>query len=443
MTFIVYSDASFATRPDLSSQGGYLLAMCHKDVADGKCEGHYNVLDWRSWKLPRVARSTLSAESQAASEAADSLMYTTLFWNLIYRSLLPLDNISTGHLENSPKLIVDAKALYDILVKEEIQAATGSDKRTTIEALVCRDKLACCNGKVMWVSSELQYADGLTKDSAAPLLGQRLRSHMTKLMSDETFQASKKKSVASRRKGESMYAIKRPERAMYAMFSTYFLNTVNAHVYQEGDHRPQSRNYETEEYDVFDFAMMILFTMLIGIFMWFGMRFKDYITTSRTRPTTRECGVQTTRTGLEEQRLVELRKEKIKLTDEVTHLRDEWALADQRFRDARQQSLALHRESQKLKQEQEDTIKQKLKVAKQQASFKPVFLAGLGGCWHASRDCVAKRTANLVYTREPCKACAHLFFENCTPTATMEGTHWAQGTHGDLSRMPASSVTDW
>ena len=167
MTFVVYSDASFATKQDLSSQGGYMLAMCHKDVADGKCEGHYNVLDWRSWKLPRVARSTLSAESQAASEAANSLMYTSLFWNMIFRALLPLDSVETGHLANSPKLIVDAKALYDILVKEEIQAATGADKRTTIEALVCRDKLACCNGKVMWVSSELQYADGLTKDAAA------------------------------------------------------------------------------------------------------------------------------------------------------------------------------------------------------------------------------------------------------------------------------------
>ena len=185
MTFIAYSDASFATRSDLSSQGGYMLAMCHRDVAEGICEGHYNVLDWRSWKLPRVSRSTLSAESQAASEAADSLMYTTLFWNLIYRPLMPLDNVQTGAMANSPKLIVDAKALYDILVKDEIQAATGADKRTTIEALVCRDKLACCNGKVRWVSSELQYADGLTKESAAPLLGQRLRSHMTKLTSDE------------------------------------------------------------------------------------------------------------------------------------------------------------------------------------------------------------------------------------------------------------------
>lgn len=87
---------------------------------------------------------------------------------------MPLDNVSTGHLTNSPKLIVDAKALYDVLVKDGIQAATGADKRTTIEALVCRDKLACCNGRVMWVSSELQYADGLTKDSAAALLGQRL-----------------------------------------------------------------------------------------------------------------------------------------------------------------------------------------------------------------------------------------------------------------------------
>lgn len=50
VTFIAYSDASFATRSDLSSQGGYLLAMCHKDIAKGKSEGHYNVIDWRSWK---------------------------------------------------------------------------------------------------------------------------------------------------------------------------------------------------------------------------------------------------------------------------------------------------------------------------------------------------------------------------------------------------------
>ena len=90
ITFIAFSDASFACRADLSSQGGYLVAMVDKSVANGD-QGHYNVLDWRSWELARVSRSTLSAESQAASEAADSLLFTTTFWNLIWRPWLPLD----------------------------------------------------------------------------------------------------------------------------------------------------------------------------------------------------------------------------------------------------------------------------------------------------------------------------------------------------------------
>lgn len=49
-----FSDATYASRDDLSSQGGYLLCMAHRDVIDGN-EGFYNVLDWRSWKLASVA----------------------------------------------------------------------------------------------------------------------------------------------------------------------------------------------------------------------------------------------------------------------------------------------------------------------------------------------------------------------------------------------------
>ena len=78
ITFIAFSDASFACRADLSSHGGYLVAMVDKSVANGD-QGNYNVLDWRSWKLARVSCSTLSAESRAASEAADSLLFTTTF----------------------------------------------------------------------------------------------------------------------------------------------------------------------------------------------------------------------------------------------------------------------------------------------------------------------------------------------------------------------------
>ena len=442
MTFIAYSDASFATRSDLSSQGGYLLAMCHKDVANGKCEGHYNVIDWRSWKLPRVSRSTLSAESQAASEAADSLMYTSLFWNLIFKALMPLDSVSTGHLRNSPKLIVDAKALYDVLVKDEIQAATGADKRTTIEALVCRDKLSCCNGKVMWVSSELQYADGLTKDSAAALLGQRLRSHMTRLKSDETVQASKRKNVTNRKKGENMYAIRRPERALFAMFANYFLDTVNALEEKDGNSTGTMSHYKVEEHDLTDYFVMILMIMFIGVFTWLFWRWMQGPKIVILEKKFKENDAQTTRTGLEEQRLVELRKENITITKQNQRLKEELAVSEQARQDAQRELRVLAEEHHSMKETQQADFNQKFKVAGQQASFKPVYLASQGGCWHASRACVAQRTANLVYERQPCKACAHLFFDKCTPTASGEGVHWVGGTHGTLFGV-ATSSEDW
>ena len=85
-----------------------------------------HVLDWRSWKLLRVARSTLSAESQGASEAADALLFASTFWNFIWFCWRVLDNVDTAKLPNAPRLVVDAKALCDLLIKEEVQAGTGS-----------------------------------------------------------------------------------------------------------------------------------------------------------------------------------------------------------------------------------------------------------------------------------------------------------------------------
>ena len=228
VTFIAYSDASFASRADLTSQGGYLVAMVNKTVTEGQ-EGHYNILDWRSWKLARVARSTLSAESQAASEAADALLFASTFWNLIWKPWLPLDQISTARAKHPPRLVVDAKALYDLLIKEEVQAANNADKRTAIEVLVTQDKLKCCGALTMWVSSELQYADGLTKNTAAQLLADRMRSHLTKLKSDESFTASKKKDAKDRKTNTERYAIQKPSKTTaIAMFSAFLTPTATA-----------------------------------------------------------------------------------------------------------------------------------------------------------------------------------------------------------------------
>ena len=81
LVVIGYSDASFACREDLSSQGGYLITLVHRDMVQKGIPGPYHVLDWRSFKLPRVARGTLSADGQAAAEAADVIYFTSLFIN--------------------------------------------------------------------------------------------------------------------------------------------------------------------------------------------------------------------------------------------------------------------------------------------------------------------------------------------------------------------------
>ncbi|CAK9022902.1 unnamed protein product, partial [Durusdinium trenchii] len=93
--------------------------------------------------------------------------------------------------------------------KDEIQAACGADKRTAIETLVCQDKLRACRASVKWVSSEMQFADSLTKADSSQLLADRLRTHVTKITSDEGFQAAKKKDAHTRKKNTEMFAVKR------------------------------------------------------------------------------------------------------------------------------------------------------------------------------------------------------------------------------------------
>lgn len=109
--FLGLSDAAWATRPDGSSQGGYLQMLVPRTSFDDK-EFDYSVLDWRSYKLRRISRSSLNAETQAAADAADALEYVKVFWNLIhYPKCDVLDPMLRTHAPSA--LVVDAKSLYD------------------------------------------------------------------------------------------------------------------------------------------------------------------------------------------------------------------------------------------------------------------------------------------------------------------------------------------
>ena len=59
MRIVTAFDASFGCRPDGSSQGGFLVMLAPKKILETE-EDFYHILDWRSLKLPRIARSSLA-----------------------------------------------------------------------------------------------------------------------------------------------------------------------------------------------------------------------------------------------------------------------------------------------------------------------------------------------------------------------------------------------
>lgn len=69
---VTMTEAAWGTRKDNSSQGGYLIFLCSSKVMQGQV-GSYALLDWNSFKLGRVCRSSLSAEAQACSAGVDAI----------------------------------------------------------------------------------------------------------------------------------------------------------------------------------------------------------------------------------------------------------------------------------------------------------------------------------------------------------------------------------
>ena len=174
LCMVAMSDAAWGVRRNNESQGGYLVLLYHKSVLEDSTLNHdYTILDWRNFKLPRISRSSLNAESQACSAAMDVLEYLLIIWEGCLNSDFQLRQVS----ELKPSL---PSALVDDSLKAEIPNLQG-DKRTKIEVMVTKQKMLGMNTKLRWVSSEIQLADGVTKTSARQLFADRLRSHKISL----------------------------------------------------------------------------------------------------------------------------------------------------------------------------------------------------------------------------------------------------------------------
>ena len=79
LNFGVFSDAAWGDRPDGSAQGRNLIYASSHALHKGE-EAPVGIIDWKSWKLSRKCRSSLSVESQAMADSVDVLNFIRLFF---------------------------------------------------------------------------------------------------------------------------------------------------------------------------------------------------------------------------------------------------------------------------------------------------------------------------------------------------------------------------
>ena len=78
------------------------------------------MLDWKSFKLPCLSRSSLHGEAQASSEGVDALEYLMTLWSFMRDPPQDPRSDETAKAAGSSALVVDAKALYDAAQRENV-----------------------------------------------------------------------------------------------------------------------------------------------------------------------------------------------------------------------------------------------------------------------------------------------------------------------------------
>ena len=144
LRLVVFSDASLGNLEGGSSQLGYIIFLVD-------ATGSGAPISWASKKSKRVARSTLTAETLAASEAIDCAMVIKSTVEEMLRFTLP-----------PILLLVDSKSLHDAVRTTN----TISEKRLMQEMSALRQMAERKEIELKWISTKDQLANVLTKDGA-------------------------------------------------------------------------------------------------------------------------------------------------------------------------------------------------------------------------------------------------------------------------------------
>ena len=135
--------------------------MATKDLKQG-LESNVTRLFWRAGKIDRVCRSPAAAETIAALDGEDDLLYMRNLWS--ERCGKPMDpkNPDQGACQTPGHLVTDAKNLFDKL-RSPVMTMKGSEKRFSVEALSLQENMERAGTTMSWVHGDAMIANSLTK----------------------------------------------------------------------------------------------------------------------------------------------------------------------------------------------------------------------------------------------------------------------------------------
>ena len=138
----VYADASLANLPDGGSQAGYLVFLVDRF-------GRAALIDWKSYKIRRVVRSTLAAETLAMADAVDAAAFVAATWK----------ELVGPNWNNAAEVITDCRSLYENVNSTKL----CNEKRLRIDIAMLKQMQERNEIYLRWTESEHQLADVLTK----------------------------------------------------------------------------------------------------------------------------------------------------------------------------------------------------------------------------------------------------------------------------------------
>lgn len=392
MCFVCFSDAAYGARSDGASQGGFIIVMTSRSVLEGKAVD-YNIVGWRSFKLTRVCRSSLSAEAQGCSTALDELMMMKTMTSLVFNPDLDPRDASTAAEFGASAIVIDAKGLFDALKKDCI--GSGADKRAAIDILCIKEELQRLQCNLRWVSSERMLADGLTKLHARQSFVEMLRGGVLQLVQDESFTAAKKKDREERaRSMASTFGNNRiAEKIALVVMSDAIRETVG---FSEDSQEDEHDYFTLFFYVIILVALAEAFVLLFrikGVMEFLMGKFGGLCSRPRASPlrVDASCQVKTSH----DLPLLEVMQAR------VTELEAEVQRLEGRLKNMHHDRNSQVRQVHALRAE----------LARAQRPFDPektIFHTLRGECWHSYSDCHSLHNSQ-VWRKRMCQACLERF----------------------------------